>query len=120
MSLNAQRQLTRIGVVQQRSGTLVQHVRIDATRPQEQNAALPHGALSSEPGKFTIQLCNLLFKFLLRPQATIAGIFHVPGRQLRRSESKSPGRGTSIGAHESLLSFGTQAVQLFTDSLVVQ
>ena len=74
MSLNAQRQLTRIGVVEQRSGTLVQHVRIDATRPQEQNAALPHGALSSEPGKFTIQLCNLLFKFLLRPQATIAGI----------------------------------------------
>ena len=51
MSLIAQRQLTRIGVVQQRSGTLVQHVRIDATRPQEEPAALPHRASSPEPGQ---------------------------------------------------------------------
>jgi hypothetical protein len=73
-SLKAQGQFTRIGVVEQRPGTPVQHVGIDAARPQKQDAAFPRGALGSETGKFAIQLRNLLVKVLLRPQAAIAGI----------------------------------------------
>jgi hypothetical protein len=73
-SLKAQGQFTRIGVVEQCSGTLVQHVGIDAARPQKQDAAFPGGALGSETGKFIVQLCDLLFKVLLRPQTAIAGV----------------------------------------------
>ena len=74
MAPNRQRQITGIGVIEQRPGTFIQHVRIDATRPQKQYAAFPSGALGPEARQFIVQLRNLLFKVLLCPQTAIAGI----------------------------------------------
>src|SRR5262249_575620 len=72
--LEAQGELARIGVVEQHSGALVEHVRIDAFGLEQRDAAFPIGAFALKPFNLAAELRDLLVEILLRAQPAAAGI----------------------------------------------
>ena len=60
--------------MEERPGTLVDHIGIDAFGPQKRDTAFPVGALRSERAKLDAQKSDLLVKFLLGPEAMVARV----------------------------------------------
>ena len=56
----AQDQFARVGDIEQRAGALVEHVGIDASRPQHRDAAFPIRMFGLERGEFAAELTDLL------------------------------------------------------------
>src|SRR5262249_16085100 len=72
--LEAQRELAGIGVVEQHPGALVEHVGVDAFRPQQRYAAFPSGTLGFERLELGAEFHDLLIQILSRAQPAVAGI----------------------------------------------
>src|SRR5581483_2639632 len=68
-----QSNVARVAVVEERPGTLVQHVRIDLVGAQKGDAALPGRVLELEARQLDIHLGDLAVEILLRAQSVVAG-----------------------------------------------